>query len=176
MQSYIISLFDYVIKTVSLLECSALAVFCLASLTLRLAFCSHHFLFRASNDLRSSLVLCLACKCLLCFLVVSLCHAECSRNNTHSSPQPSAVMLCQPVLGSFRPVTPGLVTPGTPLCTSHSAPFALPALLLKTSTARIFIYRFKHWLAARSQYFRTKYFPFAQHMYEHTVLPSTFII
>jgi len=26
--------------------------------------------------------------CLLCFLVVSFCHTECSRNKTHSSPQP----------------------------------------------------------------------------------------
>ena len=78
----------------TVLECSALAVFCLASLTLCLAFCSHHSLYLLSTELRSSLVLCLACKCLLYFLVVCLCHTECSRSNTHSSPQPSTVMLC----------------------------------------------------------------------------------
>ena len=111
--------------------------------------------------------------CLLCFFE---CSTECSRNNTHSSPQPSTVMLCQPVLGSFRPFTPGLVTPGTPLCTPHSAPLTPPALLLKTSTTRICIYRRKHWLHAGSQYFCTKCFPFAQHMYGHRVFPNTFII
>jgi len=81
----------------------------------------------------------LASQCLLYFLVVSLCHTECSRSNTHSSPQPLTEMRCQPVLGSLLSVTPGLVTPGTPLCTFHSAPLAPPTWLLKTSTTRICI-------------------------------------
>jgi len=34
----------------------------------------------------------------------------------------------------------------------------------------------KHWLPAGSQHFRTKCFPFAQHMYVQTLLPSTFMI
>ena len=108
--------------------------------------------------------------CLLCFLVVSLRHKEYSRNSTHSSPQPPTVMLCQPVLGSFQPVTPGLVTPqaGTPL-----------AMLLSLNLhdfSKPVLHKFAHtdanWLPAGSQYFRTKCFPFAQ----HRVLPSTFMI
>jgi len=120
-------------------------------------FYSHHFLFLASTELRPSLVLFLACKCLLYFLVVSLCHTEGSRSNTHSSPQPSTVMLCQPVLGSFRSIAPGLVMPGKPLCTSHSAPLAPPTLLLKTSTTLICIYTLSsRWITALSY----KVFPF----------------
>jgi len=38
---------------------------------------------------------------------------ECSRNKTHSNPQPSTVMLRQPVLVRLHPVTPALVTTGT---------------------------------------------------------------
>jgi len=45
-------------------------------------FCLHHFLFLASTELRSLIVLFLACKCLLYFSVVSLYHTECSRSNT----------------------------------------------------------------------------------------------
>ena len=45
-------------------------------------FCSHHFLFLASTALRSLFIMFLAVKCLLYFLVVSLCHTECSRGNT----------------------------------------------------------------------------------------------
>jgi len=123
----------------TVLECSVLVVFCLPSLTLRLAFCSHHFLFLASSELSSSLVLCLACNVPPALLGCLYMFQDCSRSNMHSSPQPSTVMLSQPVLGNFQPVAPGLVTPSTPLCTSHSAPLAPPVLLLKTSTTRICI-------------------------------------
>jgi len=63
-------------------------------------------------------------------LVVSLCHTECSRSNTQY-PQPSTVMLCQSVLGSFWSVIPGLVTPGTPplhlsQCSSRSTYITSP--------------------------------------------------
>ena len=88
-------------------------------LALRLAPCLHHVCFLPSFKLICGPRLYCASRttCLLCFLVVSLCHTEpeCTRNNTHISPQPSTVMLRQPVLGSFQPVTPALVTTSTPI-------------------------------------------------------------
>ena len=53
--------------------------------------------------------------CFLYSFFFSLCHTECSHNNTHSSPQRSTVKLHQPVFESFKPVTPALVMPGTRL-------------------------------------------------------------
>jgi len=101
--------------------------------------------------------------CLLCFFVVSLCHTECSRNNTHSIPQPSTVMLCQPVFGSFQHITPALVTPCnvwyTPLAPFITLPSLHPQCFTSPSTTQICRYTCTHWLPAAAQHFHTQRFP-----------------
>jgi len=52
---------------------------------------------------------------------------EC-RNNTHSRPQPSTVLLRQRVFGSFQSVTPALITPGNAQYTPLAPLTVLPSL------------------------------------------------
>ena len=88
-----------------------------------------------------------------------ICHTVRSRNNTHSSLQPSTVMLHQAVLGSFQPVTPVLVTTGTPIlhpsqCSPRSTSSASHHPALHECT-----YRRKNLLPSTAQHFHTECFP-----------------
>jgi len=83
-----------------------------------------------------------------------------------------ALLRAKSVLGSFRHTRTG---------NAWYSPFAPLTVLLSLhlhyfSTPVLHEFAIKHCLPAGSQYFRTKCFPFAQHMYGHKVLPNTFII
>jgi len=76
------------------------------------------------------------------------------------------VMLRQPVLGSFQPVTPALVTTGTritPLTVLPSLPRDQQCFP-STSTTRICTYRRNNSLPATAQHFHTRLFRHPAHV------------
>jgi len=83
---------------------------------------------------------------------------ECSRNNTHSNLQPSTVMLRQPVLGSFQPVTPALVTTGTRITPLTMLPSLHQQCFPSTSTTRICTYSRNNSFPTIAQHFHTRLF------------------
>jgi len=101
------------LKGIRYLQCSTLTVSYLHLLVLCLAPCSHHVCFLGSTNLCGSRLYCARVQHVSCTFWLSLSVTQSVVAPTHSSLQRSTVMLRQPVLGSFQPVTPALVTTGT---------------------------------------------------------------
>jgi len=84
--------------------------------------------------------------------------------NTHSNPQPLTVMLRQPVLGSFQPVTQALVTTGTRITPLTMLPSLHQQCFPSTSTTRICTYRRNNSLPTIAQHFHTRLFRHPAHV------------